>query len=71
MTQDAKNIITQVESLPELIRSEFETLDQARKDIAAYIDAYHHRPHSGLRYRTPADVRQTWEDAQRLVKSAA
>ena len=27
MTQDAKNIIAQVESLPELIRSEFETLD--------------------------------------------
>lgn len=27
MTQDAKNIIAQVESLPELIRSEFETID--------------------------------------------
>jgi putative transposase len=52
-------------------RSEFETLDQARKEIAAYIDAYHHRPHSGLHYRTPAEVRQTWEDGQRLVKSAA
>jgi putative transposase len=52
-------------------RSEFETLDQARKEIAASIDAYHHRPHSGLHYRTPAEVRQTWEDGQRLVKSAA
>jgi putative transposase len=52
-------------------RSEFETLDQARKEIAAYIDAYHHRPHSGLRYRTPAEVRQTWEDGQRLAKTAA
>src|SRR5918997_44128 len=27
MKQDAKHIITQVESLPELIRTEFETLD--------------------------------------------
>ena len=52
-------------------RSEFETLDQARKEIAAYIDRYHHRPHSGLGYRTPTDVRQTWEDGQRLQKTAA
>jgi putative transposase len=52
-------------------RSEFETLDQARKEITAYIHSYHHRPHSGLRYRTPAEVRRTWEDGQRLVKSAA
>jgi putative transposase len=52
-------------------RSEFETLDQARKEIANYVDSYHHRPHSGLRYRTPAEVRRTWEDGQRLAKSAA
>jgi putative transposase len=52
-------------------RSEFETLDQARKEIAAYIDTYHHRPHSGLCYRTPAEVQQTWEDGQRLAKTAA
>jgi putative transposase len=52
-------------------RSEFETVDQARKEIAAYIDNYHQRPHSGLRYRTPAELRQTWEDGQRLAKSAA
>lgn len=52
-------------------RSEFETLDDARAAIAGYIDSYHHRPHSGLRYRTPTDVRRTWEDGQRLVKSAA
>lgn len=25
---------------------------------------YHHRPHSGLGYRTPKEVRETWEDAQ-------
>ena len=31
-------------------RSELETLDQARREIATYIHSYHHRPHSGLRY---------------------
>jgi putative transposase len=51
--------------------SEFETLEQAREEIAAYIDSYHQRPHSGLRYRTPAEVRQTWEDEQQLAKTAA
>jgi len=34
-------------------RSEFETLDEAREAIGAYVDSYHHRPHSGLDYRTP------------------
>jgi putative transposase len=28
-------------------RSEFETLDEARAAIAAYVETYHHRPHSG------------------------
>jgi putative transposase len=42
---------------------EFETLDQAREVITAYITSYHHRPHSGLNYRTPAEVAQTWDDA--------
>jgi putative transposase len=52
-------------------RSEFETLDQAGKEIADYIDRYHQRPHSGLGYRTPNEVRRTWEDGQRLQKTAA
>ena len=52
-------------------RSEFETLNQARKEIALYVDTYHHRPHSGLRYHTPAQVKRTWEDGQRLLKTAA
>jgi len=53
-------------------RHEFETLDQAREVIAAYIDRYHQRPHSGLDYRTPKEVRKTWDDAQeQLHKSAA
>src|SRR5512132_3617872 len=37
-------------------REEFETLDDARHAIGAYIDGYHHRPHSGLAYRTPREV---------------
>ncbi len=45
-------------------RSEFETLADARAAIAASVEAYHHRPHSGLGYRTPKEVRRTWEDAQ-------
>ena len=43
-------------------REEFETLEQARTTIEAYIDAYHHRPHSGLNYRTPREVAATWKD---------
>ncbi len=46
------------------LAGEFETLDQARAAIGAYIDRYHHRPHQFLGYRTPKEVRQTWEDAQ-------
>src|SRR5215212_5772756 len=43
-------------------REEFETLDQAREIIATYIDRYHHRPHSGLAYRTPREVAATCKD---------
>lgn len=53
-------------------RNEFETLDQAREVIGAYIDHYHDRPHSRLNYRTPREVRQTWDDATgQLQKQAA
>jgi putative transposase len=45
-------------------RMEFETLEQLRAELASYINRYHHRPHSGLDYRTPTKVRQTWDDAQ-------
>jgi putative transposase len=51
--------------------NEYETLDDARRGIGGYVDRYHHRPHSGLGYRTPTEVRQTWEDGQRLQKTAA
>ena len=50
---------------------EFETLDQAREVITAYVDRYHDRPHSGLAYRTPAEVAQTWEDGQTRLTHAA
>ena len=30
--------------------------------IGAYVDGYHHRPHSGLAYRTPREVAATWKD---------
>ncbi len=52
-------------------RHEFDTLDQAREVIAAYIDRYHHRPHSRLNYRTPSEVRQTWDDAGEALQKAA
>lgn len=45
-------------------RAEWETIDHARREITAYIDTYHHRPHSGIGYRTPAEVAQTWRTLQ-------
>lgn len=47
--------------------NEYETLEDARAGIGGYIERYHHRPHSGLDYRTPLEVRQTWEDLQKLA----
>ncbi len=52
-------------------RNEFETLEQAREVIAAYIDHYHDRPHSRLNYRTPREVRATWDDAQGALQKTA
>jgi len=54
--------------------NEYETLEDARRGIGAHVDRYHDRPHSSLDYRTPKEVRQTWEDAQEpeaLQKEAA
>jgi putative transposase len=47
--------------------NEYETLDDARRGIGGYVDRYHHRPHSGLDYRTPLELRQTWEDLQNIA----
>ena len=51
--------------------NEYETLDDARRGIGGYVDRYHHRPHPGLNYRTPDEVRRTWEDQPELQKQAA
>ncbi len=51
-------------------REEFETLEQARHMIGAYIDGYHHRPHSGLAYRTPREVAATWKDHDHPIPAA-
>ncbi len=51
-------------------RAEWETIEHARSDIAAYIDTYHHRPHSGLGYRTPAQVATTWRNQPHLQTEA-
>lgn len=52
-------------------RHEFKTLDQAREVINAYIEHYHDRPHSRLNYRTPSEVRQTWDDASGALQKQA
>lgn len=52
-------------------REEFETLDEARAKIGAYIETYHHRPHSGLDYMTPREVAATWKtDPEPLTPAA-
>jgi len=47
--------------------NEYETLDDARRGIGGYVDRYHHRPHSRLGYKTPYEVKQTWEDLQNIA----
>jgi len=51
--------------------NEYETLDDARQGIGGYVDRYHHRPHSGLGYRTPDEARRTWKDLPEHQKQAA
>jgi putative transposase len=52
-------------------REEFETLDDTRHAIGAYVDRYHHRPHSRLAYRTPREVAATWKDHDDQLTPAA
>jgi putative transposase len=47
--------------------NEYETLDDARRGIGGHVDRYHHRPHSRLGYKTPYEVKQTWEDLQNIA----
>ncbi len=52
-------------------REEFETLEEAREKISAYITSYHDRPHSGLNYKTPREVAATWKtDPESLFPAA-
>jgi putative transposase len=51
-------------------REEFETLDEARTKINTYINNYHHRPHSGLGYKTPAAVAATWKTDHLAIPAA-
>src|SRR5690606_21864297 len=43
-------------------RTEWETIEDARTATATYIETYHHRPHSGLGYRTPTEGARAWAD---------
>src|SRR5215210_9246854 len=52
-------------------REEFETLEQAREVIGAYVIHYHHRPHSRLNYNTPLEVAATWNDGGSTHLTAA
>jgi putative transposase len=52
-------------------RSEWESLDQARKEIDNHIEAYHRRPHSGLAYRTPVEVATTWRRDPDMLQTPA
>jgi putative transposase len=52
-------------------REEFETIDQARETIGAYITTYDRRPHSGLNYKTTAQVAGTRKDHQDQAIPAA
>jgi putative transposase len=52
-------------------RSEWESLDQARKEIAGYVQAYHQWPHSGLAYLTPAEVAVTWRPDPDVLQTRA
>ena len=47
--------------------NEYETLDDARAGIGGYVDRYHHRPHSRLGYKTPHEIKETWEDHQNIA----
>ena len=47
--------------------NEYETLDDARRGIGGYVDRYHHRPHSRLGYKTPYEIKETWEDLQNIA----
>ena len=52
-------------------RSQWESLDQARKEISHHIDGYQQRPHSRLAYRTPAEVAASWRPDPDMLQTPA
>jgi putative transposase len=52
-------------------RCQWESLDQARREISDYIHAYQHRPHSRLAYRTPAEVAASWRPDPDVLQTRA
>jgi putative transposase len=52
-------------------RAEWESIEQARTEIAQYIDRYHRRPHSGLGYRTPLEVAAAWRPDPNVLHTTA
>ena len=52
-------------------RSEWESLDQARKEISDYVDDYQHRPHSRLAYLTPTEVAANWRRDPDMLQTPA
>jgi putative transposase len=50
--------------------NEYETLEDARLAIGAYVDRYHDRPHSMMAYRTPNEVAASWREGQSVQSSA-
>ena len=52
-------------------RSQWESLDQARKEISGYVDGYQHRPHSRLAYLTPTEVAASWRRDPDMLQTPA
>ncbi len=59
------------EEREELKRLRGEVRELRRANEILNSARYPNRPHSRLGYRTPLEVRQTWEDGRALVKTAA
>ena len=52
-------------------RSQWGSLDQARKQISGYIDGYQHRPHSRLAHLTPTEVAASWRRDPDMLQTPA
>jgi transposase len=62
----------QVQRLEDEVEDLKTALGEAHVELRAWKkSACHHRPHSGLNYRTPHEVARTWEDLPEHQKQAA